>query len=188
MQRPSKSNRRECQAIVSQQGPRCRNTEDFPIAIGLSEKVCRNSVAALNQFSRHHHLRDLYKKHHWQVRSTSTNCTCCSTNTLSNRRVGGQDRGASPGAGGISLAMGADVAETTNLERPRAAGKKFQCRFRDCSKPTRQFCRNPGKRQGLRRCRRLGKQRSAGYRRRATNELSLVPGGTPGSATRSGAD
>ena len=45
--------------------------------IALSENACRESVENLNQLLADTiTLRDLYKKHHWQLAFAKTSCTC----------------------------------------------------------------------------------------------------------------
>src|SRR5438309_11927344 len=58
-----------------------------PMPIALAEATRRQSAANLNQLlADTMTLRDLYKKHHWQVSGPlSTNCTCCSTSTSTSR-------------------------------------------------------------------------------------------------------
>jgi starvation-inducible DNA-binding protein len=63
------TNRNEARPITGQRG---REIQPFGtiarIPNGLSEKVCKASVTALNQvLVDTMTLRDLYKKHHWQV-------------------------------------------------------------------------------------------------------------------------
>ncbi len=57
------------------------------LPIALSEKVCAKSVENLNQvLADTMTLRDLYKKHHWQVAGTpSTSSTFFSTSTSASR-------------------------------------------------------------------------------------------------------
>jgi hypothetical protein len=57
------------------------------IPIALSENVRKEIVENLNQLLADTiTLRDLYKKHHWQVAGRpSINCICCSTNTTTSR-------------------------------------------------------------------------------------------------------
>lgn len=52
--------------------------------IALDEKVCSESIGLLNQIlADTMSLRDLYKKHHWQVAGhTFINCICCLTSIL----------------------------------------------------------------------------------------------------------
>jgi starvation-inducible DNA-binding protein len=91
------------------------------IPIGLDEKVRTNSVANLNQvLADTMSLRDMYKKHHWQVAGH----TFYQLHLLFDKHHGEQDELVDTIAeriqslGGISLAMAHDVAETTKIERP----------------------------------------------------------------------
>lgn len=88
---------------------------------GLSEKVCRLSVEVLNQvLADSMTLRDLYKKHHWQT----SGATFYQLHLLYDKHYNEQAELVDQIAeriqvlGGISIAMAADVAETTKLERP----------------------------------------------------------------------
>src|ERR1700747_3461427 len=81
--------------------------------IALSEKVCLRSVENLNQvLADTMTLRDLYKKHHWQVAGH----TFYQLHLLFDKHFGEQDELVDEIAeriqllGGISLAMAADVA------------------------------------------------------------------------------
>src|SRR3989442_3224812 len=89
--------------------------------IALSEKVCKESVENLNQLLADTiTLRDLYKKHHWQVAGP----TFYQLHLLFDKHYGEQNELVDALAeriqslGGISLAMAADVAETTMIPRP----------------------------------------------------------------------
>src|SRR6266853_5865860 len=89
--------------------------------IALSENVCQESVENLNQLLADTiTLRDLYKKHHWQVAGP----TFYQLHLLFDKHYGEQNELVDAIAeriqllGGISLAMAADVAETTQIERP----------------------------------------------------------------------
>jgi starvation-inducible DNA-binding protein len=89
--------------------------------IGLDERVCRQSVDVLNQILADTiTLRDLYKKHHWQV----SGHTFYSLHLLFDKHAEEQTELVDEIAeriqllGGIAIAMGADVAETTRIERP----------------------------------------------------------------------
>jgi starvation-inducible DNA-binding protein len=91
------------------------------IPIGLSEKVCKQSVAALNQvLADTMTLRDLYKKHHWQVAGH----TFYSLHLLFDKHYEEQAELVDAIAeriqllGGLAIAMAPDVAETTKIERP----------------------------------------------------------------------
>ena len=89
--------------------------------LGLEEKVCGESVGHLNQMLADTiTLRDMYKKHHWQVAGH----TFYQLHLLFDKHHGEQDELVDTIAeriqllGGISLAMAHDVAETTTIQRP----------------------------------------------------------------------
>jgi starvation-inducible DNA-binding protein len=89
--------------------------------IALSESACRESVDNLNQLLVDTMtLRDLYKKHHWQV----SGHTFYQLHLLFDKHHGEQSALIDAIAeriqllGGISLAMAADVAERTLVPRP----------------------------------------------------------------------
>src|SRR5882724_3045805 len=91
------------------------------LPIALSENVAGQSVENLNQvLADTITLRDLYKKHHWQVAGP----TFYQLHLLFDKHYEEQDELVDTIAeriqllGGISLAMAADVAETTRIERP----------------------------------------------------------------------
>ena len=91
------------------------------LPIALSEKVCAKSVENLNQIlADTMTLRDLYKKHHWQVAGH----TFYQLHLLFDKHFGEQSELVDTIAeriqllGGISLAMAADIAETTMIPRP----------------------------------------------------------------------
>ena len=88
---------------------------------GLSEQVCKDSVALLNQcLANTITLRDMYKKHHWQVVGPTFN----QLHLMYDQHFEGQVLLVDILAeriqllGGIALAMAADIAETTTIERP----------------------------------------------------------------------
>src|SRR6266403_1666677 len=92
-----------------------------PMPIALDENVRAESVGNLNQLlADTMTLRDMYKKHHWQVAGH----TFYQLHLLFDKHHGEQDELVDTIAeriqllGGISLAMAADVAETTRIERP----------------------------------------------------------------------
>jgi starvation-inducible DNA-binding protein len=94
-------------------------TNRMPIA--LDELVCAESVGNLNQLlADTMTIRDMYKKHHWQVAGH----TFYQLHLLFDKHHGEQDELVDQIAeriqllGGISLAMAADVAETTMIPRP----------------------------------------------------------------------
>ncbi len=90
------------------------------LPIALSEKVCKESVERLNQIlADTMTIRDLYKKHHWQV----SGHTFYQLHLLFDKHYGEQagliDEIAEriQTLGGLSYAMAADVAENTNIPR-----------------------------------------------------------------------
>jgi starvation-inducible DNA-binding protein len=87
----------------------------------LPETVCKESVDNLNQILADTiTLRDLYKKHHWQV----AGATFYQLHLLFDKHYNEQNELVDSIAeriqllGGISVAMAADVAETTLIPRP----------------------------------------------------------------------
>ncbi len=91
------------------------------LPIALSEHACRESVGNLNQLLADTiTLRDLYKKHHWQVAGP----TFYQLHLLFDRHYDQQNELVDAIAeriqllGGVSIAMAHDVAETTLIPRP----------------------------------------------------------------------
>jgi len=91
------------------------------LPIALDEKVCAASAENLNQLLADTiTLRDLYKKHHWQVAGH----TFYQLHLLFDKHYGEQNELVDTIAeriqslGAISLAMAPDVAETTIIPRP----------------------------------------------------------------------
>lgn len=91
------------------------------LPIALDEKTCAQSADNLNQLlADTMTLRDMYKKHHWQV----TGHTFYQTHLLFDKHHDEQDELVDAIAeriqtlGAVSLAMAADVAETTIIPRP----------------------------------------------------------------------
>src|SRR5579864_382880 len=91
------------------------------LPIALDEKTCAASTENMNQLlADTMTLRDMYKKHHWQVAGH----TFYQLHLLFDKHHGEQDELVDDIAeriqllGGISLAMAADVAETTIISRP----------------------------------------------------------------------
>lgn len=91
------------------------------LPIALDEKVCANSAENLNQLlADTMTLRDLYKKHHWQVAGE----TFYQLHLLFDKHYEEQDKLVDTIAervqllGAVSIAMAADVAETTMIPRP----------------------------------------------------------------------
>jgi starvation-inducible DNA-binding protein len=91
------------------------------LPIALDENVCAASAENLNQILADTiTLRDLYKKHHWQV----SGHTFYQLHLLFDKHHGEQDELVDSVAeriqllGAVSIAMAADVAETTIIPRP----------------------------------------------------------------------
>jgi starvation-inducible DNA-binding protein len=108
--------------LVHQQAPELQpygHLVKLPIA--LSENACTQSVENLNQLLADTiTLRDLYKKHHWQVAGP----TFYQLHLLFDKHYEEQNELVDKIAeriqllGGVSLAMAHDVAETTLIPRP----------------------------------------------------------------------
>ncbi len=93
----------------------------IPMPLGLSKDVCKKSVGMLNQIlADTMSLRDLYKKHHWQTAGHTFN----QLHLLFDKHYAEQSELVDTIAeriqllGGLAVAMGADVAEMTQVERP----------------------------------------------------------------------
>src|SRR6059036_4050768 len=91
------------------------------LPIALAESVCKESVDNLNQLLADTiTLRDMYKKHHWQV----VGPTFYQLHLLFDKHYDEQVELVDQIAeriqllGGLSIAMAPDVAETTRIERP----------------------------------------------------------------------
>ena len=109
-------------------GQRAREIQAFgsvmPMPIALADNTRRGSADDLNQLlADTMTLRDLYKKHHWQVSGP----TFYQLHLLFDKHFGEQNELVDLIAerimmlGGVSIAMSADVAETTLIPRaPRA--------------------------------------------------------------------
>ena len=95
--------------------------EVVPRPHGLSVKVAKKSVELLNQaLADTITLRDMYKKHHWQVVGPTFNELHLMYDKHYEAQVELVDAIAEriQVLGGISLAMAADVAEATKIPRP----------------------------------------------------------------------
>src|SRR2546421_9725559 len=106
-------------------GQRAREIQAYgsvvPMPIALAEDTCRGSAANLNQLLADTiTLRDLYKKHHWQVSGP----TFYQLHLLFDKHFNEQSELVDligeriMMLGGVSVAMSADVAETTLVPRP----------------------------------------------------------------------
>lgn len=112
----------EAQPIVGQ-----RSAEMQPYGtltrylIGLSDEVRAASVEALNQvLADTITLRDLYKKHHWQVAGPTFHALHLLFDKHAEEQTELVDGLAEriQTLGGIAIAMAADVAELTRIEKP----------------------------------------------------------------------
>ena len=100
------------------------------LPIALSKKVCARSADNLNQLLADTiTLRDLYKKHHWQVAGH----TFYQLHLLFDKHFKEQNELIDTIAeriqslGAISIAMAADVAETTMIPRPPPRTRGSSC-------------------------------------------------------------
>ena len=112
----------EAQPVLKQRGQEIQPYGTLKrLPIGLDEKTRLASVEGLNQVLVDTiTLRDMYKKHHWQV----SGATFYSLHLLLDKHAGEQTELVDTIAeriqtlGGISIAMAADVAEMTSIQRP----------------------------------------------------------------------
>ena len=95
--------------------------QSIHLPVGLTASVRDKSIELLNQvLADTMTLRDLYKKHHWQVAGP----TFYQIHLLFDKHYEAQAELVDTIAeriqllGGVSLAMAADIAETTRIERP----------------------------------------------------------------------
>jgi starvation-inducible DNA-binding protein len=122
------ANKKSTEAMVQRARPMGRQsahefqafTETVPMPIALSRKVARQSVENLNQvLADTFTLRDLYKKHHWQVGGP----TFYQLHLLFDKHYEEQNDLVDAIAeriqslGGIALAMAPDIAEATIIPR-----------------------------------------------------------------------
>ena len=116
------ANSPEAQPIL---GQRAKETQPFGTLtrypLGLSDQARTSSVEALNQLLADSiSLRDMYKKHHWQVSGP----TFYSLHLLFDKHAGEQTELVDEIAeriqtlGGVSVAMAGDVAALTRIEKP----------------------------------------------------------------------
>jgi starvation-inducible DNA-binding protein len=114
--------RRLAKPIINEQGVEIQAFGTIvKLPIGLDEKQCMESVERLNQILVDTMtLRDLYKKHHWQVSGS----TFYQLHLLFDKHYDEQVELVDKIAeriqllGGLSYAMAADVAEQTTIPRP----------------------------------------------------------------------
>ena len=113
---------RSAAPLTGQRSPQIQSFKSVvPMPIGLTEETRRNSVENLNQLlADTMTMRDLYKKHHWQVAGP----TFYQLHLLFDKHFGEQSELVDTIAerimmlGGISVAMAHDVAEMTKIPRP----------------------------------------------------------------------
>ncbi|WP_078014108.1 Dps family protein [Hymenobacter sp. CRA2] len=124
--RPADRNQPLVQPILNQQRDAVAPLQKFGtvaqrLPIGLSEQVRQESVTMLNQLLADTiTLRDMYKKHHWQV----VGPTFYQLHLLYDKHYEEQSELVDTIAeriqilGGVAVAMAADVAELTSIPRP----------------------------------------------------------------------
>ncbi len=119
---PARGNGQSAAPLLNQRGPEIQPYGTIAkLPNSLDNRTCAKSVKALNQIlADTMTLRDLYKKHHWQVAGP----TFYQLHLLFDKHYGEQAELVDMIAervqllGGISIAMAADVAEVTQIERP----------------------------------------------------------------------
>jgi starvation-inducible DNA-binding protein len=115
-------NKESAQPIINQRGQILQQYGTvIKLPIGLSEKICLQSVSMLNEvLADTMTIRDMYKKHHWQVAGHTFYQLHLLFDKHYEEQVALVDIIAErvQRLGGITLAMAADVAEETNIERP----------------------------------------------------------------------
>jgi starvation-inducible DNA-binding protein len=117
-----KNRHSEAQPLLGQRAPVIQEYgKAIRLPIGLSDRACAESIALLNQIlADTMMLRDLYKKHHWQVSGHTFYQLHLLFDKHYDEQVGLVDDIAEriQLLGGVSIAMAADVAEMTRIERP----------------------------------------------------------------------
>ena len=113
--------------------------------IALSENACKESVENLNQLLADTiTLRDLYKKHHWQVAGP----TFYQLHLLFDKHYDEQSELVDAIAeriqllGGVSIAMAPDVAEMTMIPRPPKGREEAPVQIPACYTPTKSSSRS----------------------------------------------
>jgi starvation-inducible DNA-binding protein len=112
----------QSQPVVNTKGPEIQKYgERFHVPNGLSDKTCEHSIASLNQvLADTMALRDLYKKHHWQVSGATFYQLHLLFDSHYEEQIELTDKVAEriQALGGMAIAMPHDVAEITQIERP----------------------------------------------------------------------
>src|SRR5947209_2252367 len=122
LEKRTEGNGKRARPLVGQHGNEIQSYGTIArLPNGLDESVCQGSVDTLNQIlADTMTLRDLYKKHHWQVAGP----TFYQLHLLFDKHFEEQVELVDSIAeriqllGGISIAMAADIAETTQIARP----------------------------------------------------------------------
>ena len=150
------------------------------LSIALDETACESSINNLNQIlADTMTLRDMYKKHHWQV----AGATFYQLHLLFDKHHGEQDELVDTIAeriqllGGVSIAMAADVAETTIIPRPPRGREEVPVQISRLLE-AHEFILKEARTMARRslRSRRRWHQRSAGERRDSRQRVAgLVP-------------
>ena len=116
------TNKNRSAPVLNQRGPEVQKYgERFPVPIGLDDDACAASIELLNQVVADTMvLRDLYKKHHWQMSGATFYQLHLLLDTHFERQVELVDLAAEriQALGGISISMPHDVIELTQIERP----------------------------------------------------------------------
>jgi hypothetical protein len=122
----------------------------YPVPIGLGENVRSASITALNQLlADTMALRDLYKKHHWQVSGATFYQLHLLFDKHYDEQVEVMDKIAEriTALGGVPLAAPHDVAEATSIARPPKGGSLCRPSSRACSMRTSRFWSNVAERR-----------------------------------------
>src|SRR5437763_1921455 len=122
LEKRTEGNGKRARPLVGQHGKEIQSYGTIArLPNGLDESVCQRSVDTLNQIlADTMTLRDLYKKHHWQVAGP----TFYQLHLLFDKHFDQQNELVDKIAeriqllGGVSVAMAHDVAETTLIPRP----------------------------------------------------------------------
>ena len=123
----------------------------YPVPIGLGENVraARVSARSTKLLADTMVLRDLYKKHHWQV----SGATFYQLHLLFDKHYAEQvelmDALAErvTALGGVPLAAPHDVAEASSIPRPPREGNQCRRKSRDCSMRMKKSSSNPAGRR-----------------------------------------
>ena len=125
----------------------------YPVPIGLGENVRSASANALNLLLANTMvLRDLYKKHHWQVSGATFYPLHLLFDKHYNEQVELMDGLAERivALGGVPLAAPHDVAEASSIARPPKGRESVPARSRGCSTPMNKYSSNLARRRGRR--------------------------------------